>query len=70
VSNARISIDVNRDKPKVFAAVLQAYAGSRRRQDPLSGFRPFDEDDRVLEVRLEIPPLRRRDALEPKEIEV
>src|SRR2546429_2917637 len=32
-------------------------------------FRPFDEDDGVVEVRLEVTPLGRRDALEPEEVE-
>src|SRR5204862_490767 len=34
------------------------------------GLGPFDEADRILEVRLQIPPLGRRKALETKEIEV
>src|SRR5207248_1163024 len=31
---------------------------------------PFHEDDGAVEVRLQVAPLRRRDALEPEEIEV
>src|SRR5205823_3271039 len=31
---------------------------------------PLDEDDRAVEVRLEVAPLGRRDALEPEEVEV
>src|SRR5436190_22116487 len=31
---------------------------------------PFDEADRILEVRLEVAPLRRRETLEAEEVEM
>ena len=41
-----------------------------RRQDARARLGPLDEDDRVVEVRLEIPPLRGGEALEAVEVEV
>src|SRR5437879_4556508 len=41
-----------------------------RRQHALAGLRPLDERDRVVEVRLQVAPLRRRDARVAVEIEV
>jgi hypothetical protein len=70
VSKARISIFLNRDKPAPFFAVLEANRESRRRKHPLSGLGPLDEDDCVVEVRLEIAPLCRGEASEAEEIEV
>src|SRR6185312_4310087 len=70
VSNARISIAQNRDNPRAALAVLEAHGGTRRRQRARSRFWPFDEDDRVVEVRLEIAPLRRRDVTEAKQVEM
>ncbi len=70
VSNARISIRVNGDKPAPALAVLEPNHCPRRREDPLSGLGPFHEHDGVLEVRLEVPPLRRRHAAEAKQIEM
>ena len=48
----------------------QTHREARRRQDALPRLRPFDERDRPLEVRLEVSPLRNRDALEAVEVEV
>ena len=63
VSKARISIAVNRDKPlPFFVAMLEAHLDPRSRQNTGSRLRPFDEDDGVVEVRLEVSPLRRRDT--------
>jgi len=42
----------------------------RSRQNSRARFRPLDEDDRVVEVRFEISPLRCRDAAETEEIEM
>src|SRR4029078_10856361 len=71
VSKARISIALNRDKPlPFFAAVLESHLDPRGRKDTGAGLRPFDEDNGVVEVRLEVPPLRRRHAAEAKEVEV
>ena len=50
--------------------VPQPHTDARRRQDAVSRLGPLDEDDRVLEVRLEIRPLRGRDAGEAEEVEV
>jgi hypothetical protein len=70
VSNARISILVNRDKPSAAVAVLEQDGDTRRRQDAFARLGPFDEDDRVVEVRLEVSPLGRRDLAEAEEVEV
>jgi hypothetical protein len=70
VSKARISIALNRDNPAATLAVLEVYGRTQRRQDAGSRFRPFDEDDCIVEVRLEVPPLRRRDVAEAEEVEV
>src|SRR3954467_49810 len=70
VSNARISIALNRDKPRPAGAVLEPDAHARRRQDAGAGLGPLDEHDGVVEVRLEVPPLRRRDVAKAKEVEM
>ena len=70
VSNARISIALNRDKPRPTVAVLEPDAQTRRRQDAGAGLGPLDEHDRIVEVRLEVPPLRRRDVAKAEEVEV
>ena len=70
VSNARISIAADGDKPASFPAVLQSNPNAWRRQDTLPRLRPFDEDDGVVEVRLEVAPLGRGHALEAKEVEM
>src|SRR2546421_11632416 len=71
VSKARMSIVPNRDKPQpFFVAVLELHLDARLRQDALSRLWPLDEDDRVLEVRLEVPPPRRRNAAKAKEGEM
>jgi hypothetical protein len=61
---------LNRDKPDVPAAVLQPHGGLGRRERARAGLRPFDEHDGVLEVRLEVPPLRRRHVAEAEQVEV
>ncbi len=48
----------------------QADGGARSGNDSGAGLGPLDEDDRVLEVRLEIAPLRGRHPLESVEVEV
>src|SRR5207302_10453691 len=70
VSNARISILVNRDKPALPFAVGELHGSARRGENPFPGLGPLHEDDRVVEVRLEIPPLRGRDAAEAEQVEV
>ena len=61
---------LNRDKPRATFAVLESDAHARRRQDAGAGLGPLDEHDRVVEVRLEVPPLRRRDVAKAEEVEV
>ena len=61
---------LNRDKPDLAAAVLEPHGRPRRRENAGPGLRPLDEDDRVLEVRLEVSPFRWRDVAEAEEIEV
>ena len=48
----------------------QTHREARRGQDALARLGPLDERDRSVEVRLEVPPLRRRDAFEAVEVEV
>src|SRR5439155_14813240 len=50
--------------------VGQTYRDAHGRQRAGRRLWPLDEADRVHEVRLEIAPLRRRKALEAKEVEV
>jgi len=50
--------------------MLEPHLESRRRQDACSRLRPLDEDDCVIEVRLEVAPLRRGNAAEAKEVEM
>src|SRR5437588_5256417 len=70
VSNARIIIELNGDKPDLAAAVLEPHGGAGRREHAGAGLGPLDEDDRILEVRLQVAPLRRRNVAEAEEIEV
>src|SRR4051794_1808938 len=70
VSNARISIALNRDKPCAAVAVREPDAHAWRRQNAGAGFGPLDEHDRVVEVRFEVPPLRRGDVAKAEEVEV
>ena len=49
-------------------ARVTASRASRKHADACLG--PLDEDERVLEVRLEVGPLRRRDRGEAVEVEV
>ena len=50
--------------------VRQTYRDPHRRERTGRRLRPLDETDRVLEVRLEVAPLRRRETLEAEEVEV
>lgn len=50
--------------------VPQTNDEARARKPTASGFRPLDETDRVLEVRLEITPLSRGDGFKPVQVEV
>src|SRR2546422_11141827 len=71
VSKARISLAANRAKPlPFFVAVLEAHLDPRSRKNSCSCLRPLDEDDRVVEVGLQISPLRCRDAAETEEVEM
>src|SRR5438105_6671142 len=50
--------------------VTQADGNAHRRQAAGGSLRPFDEDDRLLEVRLECRPVRLGEALEAVEVEM
>jgi hypothetical protein len=50
--------------------MLEAHDGTRSGKHPRAGLGPFDEDNRVLEIRLEVPPLRGRDAAKAEQVEV
>jgi len=51
--------------------MLEPHSDAYRRQNSFPRFGPLDEDDGVIEVRLEIAPLRRRHhLLEAKKIDV
>src|SRR5947208_3744440 len=81
VSNASVSIagDLRQqlpvvafdlDRPVFAIHVRQTYRDAHGREDARSRLGPFDEADCILEIGLQITPLRGRDALESKEIEV
>ena len=70
VSKARITIVLNRDKPEIAAAVLEPHGRTHRREHAGAGLGPLDEDHRILEIRLQVTPLRRRDVAEAEEVEV
>src|SRR6266540_2939016 len=69
VSNARISI-VDRDRSVPVVNMPQAHPRPGGGQNAGGGLRPLHEHDGVVEVRLQIPPLRRRDLLEAEEVEM
>src|SRR5215218_3784886 len=50
--------------------VPQTDGRPRHRQEARARLRPFDEGDGVLEVALQVPPLRVRHAVEPVKVEV
>ena len=55
---------------RVSGDVLEAHVRPCRRERADARLGPLDEDDRVLEVRLEVTPLRRREATEAIEVEM
>src|SRR5919108_6575644 len=59
-----------RDEPMSGIHVRQTYLHAHGRERADRGLGPLDEADRVFEVRFEVAPLRRRQALEAEEIEV
>ena len=69
----RGSARLDRDRP---AGSVTRHGSGRTRTPTRSGsaapggLRPLDEADRVVEIRLEVAPLRRRHALEAVEVEV
>src|SRR5919109_2907687 len=81
VSNARTNTGQNAvfqgflgarkdDQSMPLTEVPQTDSGPRRGQETGSGLRPFHECDRVVEVALEVAPLRGGHAFETVEIEV
>ncbi len=76
VSKARISTcgpfyqSVEPDTAVLLVDMLEPHRRPRRRETAGGRLRPLDEDDRVLEVRLEIGPLRSGDVGEAVEVEV
>ena len=50
--------------------MLEAHLDAWARKGVAAGLRPLDERDRVLEVRLEVAPLRGREPLEAIQVEV
>ena len=69
VSNASVST-VDLDQAPVLAGMSQQDVKAWRRERLAGSLRPLDEADRPVEVRLEIAPLGRRDALESIEVEM
>src|SRR4029079_7825272 len=61
---------VDEDAPDVRRDVLEPDVRPWLRQDTGPGLRPFDEHDRVLEGRLEVAPLRRREPAKAIEVEM
>src|SRR4051794_16807526 len=81
VSNASVSIAAELgqqlpvsafelDRPAFAVHVRQTYRDAHGRERMFGRLRPFDEADRVFEVRLQIAPFGRRKPLETEEIEV
>src|SRR5919201_6996941 len=81
VSNASVSIAghvgqqlpvgaLQLDRPSFAVHVRQTYRDPWLRESARRRLRPFDEADRVQEVRLQVPPLRRRKTLETEEVVV
>jgi hypothetical protein len=70
VSKARISIAANRDKAAPFFAVLERHLDARSGNDSGPRLGPFHEDDRIVEIGLEVPPLRGRNAPKAEEVEM
>ena len=58
------------DDSGIALAVVDANGRADHRQGGFPGFRPLDEDDRVVEVRLEVAPLCRGHIPEAVEIEM
>src|SRR5215218_3268083 len=58
------------DQPTCARSVPKMHGRTRRWERARARLRPFDEDDRVLEVRLEIAPLLRRERVKPVQVEV
>jgi hypothetical protein len=50
--------------------MLESHLNPRSWQNTGARLGPFDEDNGIVEVRLEVSPLRRRDAAEAKEVEM
>src|SRR5439155_22163657 len=69
VSNARISIR-NRHDSRIASTVLDPDREPRLRERALARLRPLHEDDRAVEVRLEVTPLRGGEAAESVQVEV
>jgi hypothetical protein len=61
---------VNRDKPRPAVAVLEVDGDAGGRQHAGARLGPLHEHDRIVEVGLEISPLRSRDVAEAKEVEM
>src|SRR5204863_6067132 len=59
-----------RDQSMCGVHVGQTYRDPHRWERTGRGLGPFDEADRILEVRLEVAPLRRRETLEAEEVEM
>src|SRR5207245_3058660 len=70
VSKARINIAPPRATSAAVVAMVERDLDARRRQDSRARLRPFDEHDRVVEIRLQVAPLRRGDVAEAEEIEM
>ena len=58
------------DAPHLRCDVLETDGRPRSRECARPGLRPLDEDDRAVEVRLEVAPLRRRESAEAIEVEM
>ena len=69
-SSSAVSAEASAIRRVVAARVLERDRQRGRRKHRRARLGPLDEHDRVVEVRLEVAPLRRRDAREAVEVEV
>jgi hypothetical protein len=58
------------DDSRIASRVFDRHGRAQRRECVHTRLRPFDEHERVVEVRLQVAPLRRRQPAEAVEVEV
>ena len=66
----RLACAVDGDEPAIAAAVAKPDSHRAAGETPFAGLGPLDEGDRVVEVRLEVSPLRLGYPVEPVQVEM